>query len=86
MFRISQTQGTRGSVLLLEGKLLEPWVGELRDAVATLSAKTPVEIDLSGLSYADPAGALLLATLARAGALLKAPSPLVKALLAAAID
>lgn len=86
MLRISHSERAGAPVLVLEGKLLEPWLEELRAALAPRRGKSPVKIDLSAVTFADPAGALLLATLARGGVELDRPSPLIRALIAAAID
>jgi hypothetical protein len=86
MLRISQSPSAAATVLLLEGKLLEPWLDELRGAIAGAGRESVVHLDLSGLDFVDPAGALLLATLARRGMLLRGASPFVAGLVAAAIE
>ena len=85
MLRISRSDSTHSTSFLLEGKLLEPWLDELRSALAAVAARRPVVLDLSGLSFVDPPAALLLATLERGGTRLKSPSPLIAGLIAAAI-
>jgi anti-anti-sigma regulatory factor len=54
--------------LKLEGKLLEPWIGELESACGE-SLVTPdrVCLDLSDLTFVDRAGARFLASLIREG-------------------
>lgn len=59
MLRITQTEspGTT-QTLKLEGKLLEPWVEEVRWACAAADGR--LNLDLSGLTFVDQAGARLL--------------------------
>jgi ABC-type transporter Mla MlaB component len=85
MLRISRADSNHVASLRLEGKLLEPWLGELRREIASVDGQLAVELDISGLSYADPAGALLLATLENNGIRLNAASPFLRSLIAAAI-
>jgi len=85
MLRISPLQSSGATVLLLEGKLLEPWLDELQRAVTAAGRKNSVQLDLSGLDFVDPAGAILLATLQRSGVTLRAASPFVAGLVTAAI-
>jgi ABC-type transporter Mla MlaB component len=86
MLRITRSESAGTAVLLLEGKLLEPWLDEVRRAIADAGRQNAVQLDLSGLDFVDPTGALLLATLGRRGIVLRAASPLVAGLMAAAID
>lgn len=86
MLRITRSDSGGGVVLLLEGKLLEPWVDELRATIERAGGTTPVVLDLVGLRFADSVGALLLATLQRRGVVLREPSCFIAALVAAAIE
>jgi anti-anti-sigma regulatory factor len=55
-------------ILKLEGKLLEPWVEEFRDACARAEIQSgQVDLDLSDLTYADAAGTQLLRKLVQQG-------------------
>jgi ABC-type transporter Mla MlaB component len=55
--------------LKLEGKLQGPWVDEVHDAYALSAAQASRTcLDLSGLTFADGAGAGLLRELIRSGA------------------
>lgn len=58
----------RRRTLKVEGKLLAPWISELetacREAFAT---RSPVCLDLRGLSFVDAEGARFLASLIRDG-------------------
>jgi len=82
MLRISQ----RGSVTLatidLEGKLLGPWVDELRKVIAALRVQEAVCLTLTHLSFADAEGIDLLRALRREGIQLAGASPLIECLLA----
>jgi ABC-type transporter Mla MlaB component len=56
-------------ILKLEGTLHGPWVDETHDAHALSAAEASrICLDLSGLTFADEAGAALLRELIRSGA------------------
>ncbi len=68
--------------LKLEGKLLEPWLDELRRACA--EAANPgmaLHLDLAGITFVDAAGAQLLRELIQQGAALDRCSGFVTTLL-----
>jgi ABC-type transporter Mla MlaB component len=78
MLRITERNGS----LLLEGRVAERWVPELERAAATCLEKSPsLELDLSGVSYVDAAGAKLLARLAARNVALRGHSAFVAELL-----
>jgi ABC-type transporter Mla MlaB component len=82
MLRISATQRSQTTTLKLEGKLLEPWVSELR--LACDRAALPLEgisLDLSGVTFVDAVGAAYLQELIRGGAGVSACSGFVAELL-----
>lgn len=83
MLRITTIQRADAPVVLkLEGKLLEPWIGELDDACRRATASTATTtLDLSGVSYVDVPGAIALRNLRRRGVQLVGGSPLVTELL-----
>jgi len=57
--------GGRGVTLLLEGRLIGPWVEELRLACAQARReRMRVSLDLTGVSFVDRAGIALLRELA----------------------
>jgi hypothetical protein len=85
MLRITRTDSITAATFRLEGKLLEPWLDELKTGLAEVDGRKTVILELAGLSYADASGALLLATLERSGVELRAPSPLLAGLIASAI-
>jgi ABC-type transporter Mla MlaB component len=61
MLRITVTASAITSYLILEGRLIGPWVAELEAAVAAArKTSSQVQLDLAGLHYADPAGLALL--------------------------
>jgi anti-anti-sigma regulatory factor len=66
-------------VLKLEGKLLEPWIDELRRSIDL--SPSAVHLDLSALTFADAAGAQALADLLRHGVALTACSGFIATLL-----
>ncbi|HVY37975.1 MAG TPA: hypothetical protein VHM31_08570 [Polyangia bacterium] len=81
MLKISSRAATGGvSVVALEGRLVGPWVAELRRVVAG----TPpglVRLDLRGVEFADTDGAALLRELRRGGAQLLEASGFLAALI-----
>ena len=83
MLRITTHEASGSSVLLkLDGKLLEPWVEELkRCASSSLAERTTLKLDLSTLVFADASGAKALMDLIDAGASLTACSGYLAALL-----
>ena len=83
MLRITQTQGASGKVnLTLEGRLVGPWVAELKSAVtaAGLSASS-VNLELSGVRFVDAEGLALILGLQDQGVRLRDASPFVRELL-----
>src|SRR5215467_6953534 len=66
MLKIETVRNGRGTVtLVLEGRLIGPWVNELRLACARArSGRTKVVLDLTGVTFADRAGVALLHDLA----------------------
>jgi anti-anti-sigma regulatory factor len=59
----------RRRTLKLEGKLLAPWIGELEKACREArAARSPLCLDLRGLTFVDAEGARLLASVIGDGA------------------
>jgi anti-anti-sigma regulatory factor len=83
MLRITTHDTDDSTILLkLEGKLLEPWVEELKRCVnGCLAERTKLKLDLSGLVFADASGAKTLLDLIDAGVSLTACSGYLAALL-----
>jgi len=68
MLRINQDlRGSTRPALILEGRLVGPWVQELRRAVADLGADARSVLDLRGLQFADAEGVALLRRLRESG-------------------
>ena len=65
MLRITRLENAdTGPLLKLEGKLVGPWVDEVRQACgAAVPLGARPRLDLSALSFADNAGVTLLRTL-----------------------
>jgi anti-anti-sigma regulatory factor len=79
VFRITRLNpGEQPAVLKLEGRLSEPWVGELA-RVIDLSANGSgrVVLELSGVTYADEDGVRMLRALDGRRAELRGGSPFV---------
>ncbi len=82
MLRITFTgEGTNSETLRLEGRLVGPWVKQLRSICRARSAGERLQLDVSGLRYVDADGAALLRELAQRGAVLSGLSSFVAALL-----
>ena len=84
MLRITQTQGASGETsLTLEGRLVGPWVAELKSAVtaARLSSASSVRLELSGVRFVDAEGLALILGLQDQGVRLRDASPFVRELL-----
>jgi hypothetical protein len=72
MLRITElNEKTSGRTLRLEGKLLGPWVEELRKACTPNGPATRVaHLDIAAVSYVDAPGARLLRELMQRGVIL----------------
>lgn len=82
MLRISHSGSATPATIDLEGKLLGPWVDELRKVIAALRVQETVCLSLTHLSFADAEGIDLLRTLRHEGIELAGASPLIEGLLA----
>lgn len=82
MLRITQTPTVQITTIHLEGKLLSAWLDEVRSVVATARAQGAVRLNLSGLSYVDPPGAVLLRDMRHDGIELTGVSGFIEGLLA----
>ena len=72
----------RGLTIKLEGELLGPWVGSVRDACAVRGRRPRhLRLDLAAVTYVDAAGVQLLRDLVAAGAEIAACSSFVGELL-----
>jgi anti-anti-sigma regulatory factor len=82
MLRITPTDGDGERTLRVEGRLVEPWVGELlgtcREAAG---AGWRLVLDLSGVTFVDAAGLACLRDLREQGAVLRRCSAFINELL-----
>jgi len=85
MLKITRLEpAENGAVLKLEGRLVGPWVGQLREiAEAELAHKRPLSFEVSGVSFVDRSGELLLRELVSRRVRLDGPSGFVRELLKA---
>jgi ABC-type transporter Mla MlaB component len=83
MLRITEVADDSGILLRIEGKLREPWVGELDRAARRRLAEGRglIRLDLSSLTFADEAGVCLLHELLRQGAQVASASGFIRVLL-----
>ena len=85
MLKITKLEAAQdGAVLKLEGRLVGPWVGQLREiAEAELAQDRPVAFEVSQLSFVDRLGEELLRELVRRRVRLEGPTGFVRELLKA---
>jgi anti-anti-sigma regulatory factor len=83
MLKITQIADTgHGTLLKLEGKLLQPWAAELSQVCSQLQAGTDrIRLDLSAVTFVDGAGTRLLRELLDRGVGVAAASGFVAELL-----
>jgi hypothetical protein len=82
MLRLTRITGPNATTLKLEGKLTGPWVDEVKSCwVYLFEKKTPVDVDLHGLSFPDPSGTTLLLRMERQGARLLGGAAFIRHLL-----
>ncbi len=79
MLKISEERRANQPLTLrLEGRVVGPWVEELRQLCEPLLAdETKLTLDLGEVSFADDNGVTLLTSLNRRGVMLLRPSPFV---------
>jgi hypothetical protein len=88
MLRITTVKGGDPGArqLVLEGRVVGPWIPELRNAVyAENPAQVPVYLDLAGVHFIDPDGLQCLHDLRAQGIHLQNCSPFVRDLLNTAV-
>ncbi len=82
MLRITLTRSEQGdAVVKLEGKLLQPWVAEVRSLFKPTQAGPFPALDLCGVTFVDGPGTDLLRDLLREGVPIESCSAFVAALL-----
>lgn len=81
MLKISRSESIEPTVTLrLEGRIVGPWVDELRQAgKAVLGEGHVLRLHLADVAFMDPAGVLLLGELQSQGAVLVAAPPFIAA-------
>ena len=84
MLRITRVDAEEGSLVRLEGRLVGPWVSELRSFLAANIDGAKRRLDIAGLEFVDRGGAELLIELRAAGAEIVSARPYVADLLEAA--
>lgn len=67
MLRITENERDGRTWLVLEGKLIGPWVAELQSVCDRRKAGGRLAIDLSQVTFVDPAGVTLLRRLTAEG-------------------
>src|SRR5207237_6149895 len=75
VLRIHVEHGPARAYMRLEGKLVGPWVNELRrcwECVLTRSSDSALTVELDDVTFIDSEGQLLLAAMHQAGARLRA--------------
>jgi len=82
MLRITRSgQSCAAPSIKLEGKLLAPWVDEVRHLFATTDRAPAPRLNLAELTFVDAAGARLLNELIRGGIQIESCAPYVAELL-----
>jgi ABC-type transporter Mla MlaB component len=67
MLRMTRADTGRVTTIIVEGKILGPWIAEVRAAIAAIPDGQQRRIDVARVTFVDSAGAELLATLQRDG-------------------
>ena len=80
MLKISQAgKGNHSVTLKLEGSVVGPWVGELRQVCETLLTEgRPLKLDLADVTFADASGVSVLSSFKSRGVTLSNCSPFVE--------
>lgn len=77
MLRITRAESGRVTTLVVEGRILAPWISEVRAAIAAIPRGHSYRIDVAGVTFVDSAGAELLATLQHDGIEIASCSPFI---------
>lgn len=82
MLKVTQSNQDGGAVTFkLEGKLIEPWVGEVQRLLAEGTVEPGSQLDLTRVSFVDQSGVDLLQSLVTRGLRIASCSPYVAELL-----
>ena len=82
MLRISLSADDAVATVRLDGKLLHPWIDEVRTTVSRAAAGGRPLVNLEGLTFADQAGIAFLHELTASGVVVQGASPFINELLA----
>jgi ABC-type transporter Mla MlaB component len=76
MLKISEPTANHATTLKLEGRLVGPWVAELKNTCEQhLAAKRSINLDFADVTFADRSGLTLLLRLRAQGVMLVNCSP-----------
>lgn len=67
MLRITTTESAARQLWTLQGQLAGPWAAELRDSWHAALKSSKCVVDLTGVTFVDEAGALVLCEMKEAG-------------------
>jgi hypothetical protein len=82
MLRINVARCPDGTTIALEGRVVGPWVDELRQCWQHVrrSALRPLRVTLDGVTFVDDAGKAVLRSMHADGAILTAATVMMRAL------
>lgn len=82
MFRVTVQKDADRTVLKVEGRLVQPFVRELRECWrnAACSCAKPMVLDVRSVTFVTPEGQNLLAEIHRAGGALVASGPMMNSI------
>jgi hypothetical protein len=81
MLRITKTTAATAPTIVLEGRLVGPWVAELQRLTTEGEGAAPPPLDLAALGFADAQGIALLRALRARGFELRGASSFLAALI-----
>ena len=64
---MTRTDSGPTTTIFIEGKILGPWVAEIRSTIDAIPTDRARKLDLGAVTFVDAAGAALLAVLMRDG-------------------
>lgn len=67
MLRMTRTESGPTTTIQIEGKILGPWVSEVRSAVDEIPKSNARRLDMAGVSLVDASGAQLILQLQKEG-------------------
>ena len=81
MLRMTRAETGPMTTIFVEGKILGPWLAEIRSAIQDIPSGRARRLDLAGVTFVDAAGAELLALLRQDGVQLTSSSHFIADLL-----